>query len=138
MRTDRGIAFVDTEHCRSRVHCRSCRATTAAGERFRAAMAELYEPPTDWLCPAGMLWDSETPPAIDASPPPSLVIAPPFCIGCPDERLFPDDARGCEHFKGNYNRPTPCAFNRAIERGEQCPRGNGPLNQPIESEAIHG
>lgn len=127
------MMFVDTNHCTSRGHCRACRDTGPVGESFRAAIETVFAPPDGWECPHGIPW-GHVPTPVPDSPhrdivQPMLHVAPAFCTGCPDERLFADDAQGCAHFLGNYDRPTPCAFRRAIERGEQCPRGNGPLNQ---------
>lgn len=52
------IRFIDTIHCRSRVHCRTCRERDG-GRPWRIAMADRFTVPgdvPDWPCPHGLPW----------------------------------------------------------------------------------
>lgn len=50
--------FHKTVHCTSGVNCATCRATTAAGDRFRQSMLAVYPGlnRADFPCPQGRRW----------------------------------------------------------------------------------
>ena len=53
--------FIDTFHCRSHAHCRTCRDRDA-GRPWRMSMARRFAVPAyapDWACPEGLPWNVE-------------------------------------------------------------------------------
>ncbi|HOI56557.1 MAG TPA: hypothetical protein PLP01_15010 [Phycisphaerae bacterium] len=53
--------FVDTVHCHSHVHCRTCRERDG-GRPWRVMTAQRFAVPgnlLDWDCPEGLPWDVE-------------------------------------------------------------------------------
>ena len=46
--------WTETEHCKSRAHCRPCRDPGDRGKRFRADKARFWTPPPQWECPFGV------------------------------------------------------------------------------------
>ncbi len=57
------MTWFDSQHCKSRAHCTTCRAQTSSGERFRQRLCRAYADvlPRDFLCPYGMPWGTVTP-----------------------------------------------------------------------------
>jgi hypothetical protein len=48
--------FVQTEHCRSGVHCATCRDRDG-GRDWRKSAAQVFAvPEIDWECPRGLAW----------------------------------------------------------------------------------
>ncbi len=53
------VPFINTNHCKSRIHCRTCRDLTA-GREWRRQRCERYDPPEnkiDFDCPFGKRWN---------------------------------------------------------------------------------
>jgi hypothetical protein len=85
--------FVDTYHCRSQAHCRTCR-DLAGGRRWRTLMARRFAVPgraTDFDCPDGLPWNVKENDVPGESKPcgcgkrtakPQLPTTRPSCIEC--------------------------------------------------------
>ncbi len=79
--------FTKIDHCKLRVHCRTCRDSSPAGKKWRESLAKVFElpekdfelsedfPETDFACPNGIPWNAtgDDLPEPSQPPPPTLV-----------------------------------------------------------------
>lgn len=113
--------FFDTNHCRSGVHCRTCRDRGRSGRRFREVMRERFGlPEVDFDCPHDRPWGYRG----DVYPLPRVSDLPEW-VG---ERVHA--CRGCN----DQNCPMkifllkrPCQFSKRVKDARvRCPRGRWP------------
>lgn len=48
--------FYESQHCKSQVHCNSCRDLSDYGKQFRFSLAKTYNLAFDFACPLGKPW----------------------------------------------------------------------------------